>query len=204
MAVSVKNVTMPRGKNWLDNTYLVPLIKGLALTFKHMFAKTPVLNYPENKKILPPHYRGLHMLTRDERGREKCVACEMCSTACPADCIRIVADDSGDAWKDNFENREKHPKIFEIDELRCIFCGMCVEACPEDAIDMSDMHNLADYTREDFIYDKQRLLGVYDEYIKNHPDRATRSDSHYKAMKNSSNFTVGDVEFAKKNEHGGH
>jgi NADH-quinone oxidoreductase subunit I len=201
MPVTVKNVTVTRGKSWIENTYVIPVIKGLGITFKHMFTKKQVLSYPEEKKILPTHYRGLHMLTRDEQGREKCVACEMCSTACPADCIRIVADDSGDQWKDNFENREKHPKIFEIDELRCIFCGMCVEACPEDAIDMSDMHNLADYTREDFIYNKERLLSVYDEYVKRHPERAKRTDSNYKAMKSSSYFTVSDVESAKHGSH---
>ncbi|MBL7996930.1 NADH-quinone oxidoreductase subunit I [bacterium] len=202
MAVSVKNITVPRGKNWVDNTYIIPVIKGLIITLRHMFKKPIVLYYPENKKVLPPNYRGLHMLTRDEQGREKCVACEMCSTACPADCIRIVANDSGDVWKDNFENREKHPIVFEIDELRCIFCGMCVEACPEDAIDMTDMHNLADYTRQDFIYDKERLLGVYDEYIKRHPDHAKRRDGEFKAMKNSSYFSVVSVENAKKP--GGH
>lgn len=200
MAVNVKNVSEPRGKSWLDNTYVIPILKGLGITFKHLFKKRDVLSYPEDKKVLPPNYRGLHMLTRDENGREKCVACEMCSTACPADCIRIVANDSGDAWKDGHENREKHPKVFEIDELRCIYCGMCVEACPEDAIDMTDMHNLADYTRADFIYNKERLLGVYDEYIKRHPDRAQRRDGLHKQMKNSSYFTVKDVKHS--DEHG--
>lgn len=188
MAVNVKNVSMPRGKSWVDLTYIIPVMKGLAITLRHLFKRKLVLRYPEEKKVLPPNYRGLHMLTRDEKGREKCVACEMCSTACPADCIRIVAGDGG--WEDS---REKHPIVFEIDELRCIYCGMCVEACPEDAIDMTDMHNLADYTRQDFIYDKERLLGVYDEYIKRHPDRAKRRDGQYKAMKNSSYFTVNDV-----------
>ncbi|MBL7962045.1 NADH-quinone oxidoreductase subunit I, partial [bacterium] len=69
MAVSVKNVTVPRGKNWIDNTYVIPVIKGLIITLRHMFKKPIVLNYPENKKVLPPNYRGLHMLTRDEQGR---------------------------------------------------------------------------------------------------------------------------------------
>lgn len=197
MAVAVKNVTVPRGKNWLDQTYVVPLFKGLMLTLRHLFKRKVVLQYPEEKKVLPPNYRGLHMLTRDEEGREKCVACEMCSTACPADCIRIVASDSGSAWQDGDENREKHPIVFEIDELRCIFCGMCVEACPEDAIDMTDMHNLADYTRADFIYDKNRLLGVYDEYVKRHPEKAKRKDGLYKAMRFSSYFTVKSVEHDK-------
>ncbi len=192
---------MSRKSNWIDSTYFIPIFKGLAITFKHLFKKKLVMSYPETKKILPANYRGLHMLTRDAQGREKCVACEMCSTACPADCIRIVANDSGNEWNDQHENREKHPKIFEIDELRCIFCGMCVEACPEDAIDMTDMHNLADYTREDFLYDKERLLGVYDQYIKIHPDHAQRRDSEFKQMKNSSYFTVESVKHSDENGH---
>lgn len=202
MAAGIKNVSIPRGTDWIQKTYVIPVIKGLWITFQHMVGRKFVLSYPEQKKVLPANYRGLHMLTRDEEGREKCVACEMCSTACPADCIRIEAEDNGPAWADGNENREKRPRIFEIDELRCIFCGMCVEACPEDAIDMTDMHNLADYTREDFLYNKARLLGVFDEYVKRHPDRAKRRDGQWKAMKNSSYFTVASVEHART--HGTH
>lgn len=189
MAVTVKPVN-PSGRKtgWIEQSYLIPVIKGLWLTFRHLFSRRLVIHYPEQKKVLPEQFRGLHMLTRDEQGRVKCVACEMCSTICPADCIRIVASDGG--WTDS---REKHPIIFEIDELRCIFCGLCVEACPEDAIDMTDRHNLADYTRADFLYDKERLLAVYDEYIKTHPEKTVRADKRYKAMRNSSNFTVDDV-----------
>jgi NADH-quinone oxidoreductase subunit I len=195
MAVTVKIIKDKTRESWIEQSYMIPVIKGLLLTFRHLFSKRLVIQYPEEKKVMPANYRGLHMLTRDEQGRPKCVACEMCSTACPADCIRIVAKDGG--WPDS---REKYPLKFEINELRCIFCGLCVEACPEDAIDMTDLHNLADYTRKDFIYDKDRLLAVYDEYIKLHPEKAIRADRAYKAMKNSSNFTVADVNVANKKE----
>ena len=80
--------------------------------------------FPEERPKLPPNYRGVHRLNRDEQGRVKCVACYMCSTACPAHCIDIVAAPS--PWPD----REKYPETFVIDELRCIYCGMCEEACP--------------------------------------------------------------------------
>lgn len=204
MAVGIKNVSIPRNTDWVQKTYVIPVLKGLWITFRHMIGRKFVLQYPEQKKVLPANYRGLHMLTRDHEGREKCVACEMCSTACPADCIRIVAEDHGRAWEDGHENREKRPLEFEIDELRCIFCGMCVEACPEDAIDMTDMHNLADYTREDFLYNKERLLNVFDEYIKRHPEKAHRRDGQWKAMMNSSYFTVQSVERARQSGHEAH
>ena len=80
--------------------------------------------FPEQQPKLPANYRGVHRLNRDEEGRVKCVACYMCSTACPAHCIDIVAAPS--PWPD----REKYPETFVIDELRCIYCGMCEEACP--------------------------------------------------------------------------
>ena len=193
MAIGVKNVSKSRKHGFLESTYIIPILQGLVITLKHMFKKKAVLQYPEEKKVMPPGYRGLHMLTRDTEGRVKCVACEMCSTACPSDCIRIVADDGG--WEDS---REKYPKTFEIDMLRCIFCGMCVEACPEDAIDMTDMHNLADFTRQDFIYGKERLINNYDEYAKDHPEFLKRKDSSIKAMRNSSEFPVKDAEHHDK------
>ena len=80
--------------------------------------------FPEQRPKMPANYRGVHRLNRDEHGRVKCVACYMCSTACPAHCIDIVAAPS--PWPD----REKYPEVFVIDELRCIYCGMCEQACP--------------------------------------------------------------------------
>jgi NADH-quinone oxidoreductase subunit I len=121
-----------------------------------MFKRKTTLLYPEVQKVLPPGYRGAHRLNKDEQGRVKCVACEMCAVACPAHCITIEGMESG--WDD----REKIPRTFQIDMLRCIFCGMCVEACPEDAIDMTSSIDLVATTREQMIWDKEKLLANYD------------------------------------------
>ena len=115
------------------------------------------MQYPEVQKILPFGYRGAHRLNKDDQDRVKCVACEMCAVACPAHCITIEGMESG--WED----REKIPRTFQIDMLRCIFCGMCVEACPEDAIDMTNNIELVAGTREEMIWDKDRLLTNYDK-----------------------------------------
>src|SRR5207253_3384120 len=103
--------------------------------FQSLFGKERqigTVQYPEEKVAYPPRFRGLHRLMRREDGPEgsvRCVACMCCPTVCPAHCITIVAEETGN-------NAEKRPRIFEIDELRCIVCGLCVEACPCDAIRM--------------------------------------------------------------------
>ena len=99
----------------------------------------------------------MHRLNKDEQGRVKCVACFLCATACPAHCIDIVAEPS--PWPD----REKYPKVFNIDELRCIYCGMCEEACPVEAIELTSFYDLTGASREEMIFDKEKLLSVYDQ-----------------------------------------
>lgn len=153
MAIVVK----ARKMTLSERLYFPPIIKGMLLTLAHMFKKKVTMQYPEQQKVLPPGYRGAHRLNKDDEGRVKCVACEMCAVACPAECITIEGMESG--WED----REKIPRTFQIDMLRCIFCGMCVEACPEDAIDMTSDINLVATTREEMIWDKDRLLSNYDK-----------------------------------------
>ncbi len=116
-------------------SFLPGVAKGLGVTMRHFFEniaarkEIATVEYPEEKVPYPPRNRGLHRLMRREDGSVRCVACMCCPTACPAHCITIIPEDSGDGI-------EKRPAIFEIDELRCIVCGLCVEACPCDAIRM--------------------------------------------------------------------
>ena len=140
----------------VEKTYLPAIARGMSLTLKHLLGKKVTMEYPEERWEKPEGYRGLHKLTKDEQGRPNCVACYMCATACPSECITIEASEA--PWAD----REKYPKRFEIDLLRCIFCGMCVEACPEDAIVMTERTELAAENRSDLIYTKEMLLAVDD------------------------------------------
>jgi NADH-quinone oxidoreductase subunit I len=144
----------------LEQLYIPAIVEGLQTTVKHMFKPKLTTQFPEEKPKLPPNYRGVHRLNRDEQGRVKCVACYMCSTACPAHCIDIVAAPS--PWPD----REKYPETFVIDELRCIYCGMCEEACPVDAIELTTLYNLTGLSREEMMFDKEKLLSVFDETVK--------------------------------------
>ncbi|MBI4242973.1 MAG: NADH-quinone oxidoreductase subunit I [Planctomycetes bacterium] len=142
-------------KKFLTCTYL-NLIPGFILTFRRMvmtiFGGHFTIQYPEEHYPFRQGFRGEHRLKQDELGRPKCVACLMCQTACPANCITIVATES--PWPD----REKVPQSFQIDLLRCIYCGMCEEACPCDAIELTPKHMQAAYFREDKVYDLTRLL----------------------------------------------
>ncbi len=139
--------------------YLPAIVDGLQTTVKHVFMPRITQQFPEERPKLPPNYRGVHRLNRDEAGRVKCVACYMCSTACPAHCIDIVAAPS--PWPD----REKYPEMFVIDELRCIYCGMCEQACPVDAIELTSLFDLTGLSREEMMFDKEKLLSVFDKTV---------------------------------------
>jgi NADH-quinone oxidoreductase subunit I len=144
---------------FVERLYLPAIFEGLQTTVSHIFKPKVTAQFPEEKPTLPPNYRGVHRLNRDEQGRVKCVACYMCATACPAHCIDIVAADS--PWPD----REKYPETFVIDELRCIYCGMCEEACPVDAIELTSLCDLTGLSREEMMFDKEKLLSVFDQTV---------------------------------------
>ncbi len=141
-----------------QRVYLPELLKGLGVTMRHFFANlfrrkyTVTVQYPEEKVPYPERFRGLHRLMHREDGSVRCVACMLCPTVCPAHCITIVAEDTGNP-------SEKRPKLFEIDELRCVVCGLCVEACPCDAIRMdTGVHAQATDFRGEAILGKVDLM----------------------------------------------
>jgi len=158
--------------------YIPAILSGFGTTLRHFFTSfgqgktSRTMQYPEQRREDMPvleggmnasNFRGVHRLNRDERGRVKCVACMMCPTICPARCIHIVAAES--PWDD----REKYPAKFEIDELRCIFCGMCEEACPVDAIELTTEYDVVGASRQEMVFDKEKLLHVYDVTISKKP-----------------------------------
>ncbi len=143
----------------LGKSYLLLFLQGLTTTLRHLFRRKKTLQSPDERHPIvdPLGYRGVHRLNRDAQGRVKCVACFLCATACPAHCIDIVAAES--PWPD----RQKYPQVFNIDELRCIFCGMCEEACPVEAIELTSFYDLSGKSREEMIFDKEKLLSVFDQ-----------------------------------------
>jgi NADH-quinone oxidoreductase subunit I len=135
---------------------LKELSQGLAVTLENLFKKPFTVQYPDEQLAMFPRFRGLHILTRHEDGLERCVGCELCAVACPADAIFVEAAENDP--QDPQSHGERYARRYEINMLRCIFCGMCEEACPEDAIYLEKKYELADYSRDSFIYTKDELL----------------------------------------------
>jgi NADH-quinone oxidoreductase subunit I len=132
------------------------IAKGMKVTIKEMMNPIITDAYPDAPPEFQERYRGKHVLQRDENGLEKCVACFLCSAACPANCIYIEAADNTD--QDRISGGERYAKVYNIDYSRCIFCGYCVEACPTDAITHGHGFELASYDVVGLIQRKEDLL----------------------------------------------
>ncbi len=153
--------------NFWERLYLPAVIGGFMVTIRHFFKKKVTMQYPEEKWVVPPNYRGAPYLVKDQEGRTKCVSCQLCEFVCPPKAIRIVPP--GPAGTPDAGNVEKAPREFEIDMLRCIYCGYCQEVCPEEAIFLMNDYSLTGESRKELIYDKEKLLalgGVHHDKIR--------------------------------------
>lgn len=146
-----------RPMNFWEKLYVPAIAKGMGITFSHLFKKRPTIQYPEVQRPFSQVFRGLHVLNRDEEGRERCTACGLCAVACPAEAITMEAAER-QPGEENLYREEKYAARYEINMLRCIFCGLCEEACPKDAIYLSETFAPAHYNRRGFIYGKDNLL----------------------------------------------
>jgi NADH-quinone oxidoreductase subunit I len=135
---------------------LLAPIAGFGVTFTTMLKPTVTEQYPEDKRPTSPRYHGRHVLNRHADGLEKCIGCELCAWACPADAIYVEGADNTDEAR--FSPGERYGAVYQINYLRCIFCGLCIEACPTRALTMSNEYELADDSRQDLIFTKDQLL----------------------------------------------
>ena len=135
---------------------LSELVSGMALTLRYFFKPKVTLNYPFEKGALSPRFKGEHALRRDPNGEERCIACKLCEAVCPALAITIEAEPR--------EDGSRRTTRYDIDMTKCIYCGMCEEACPVDAIVEGPNFEFSVETREELLYDKQRLLSNGDRW----------------------------------------
>jgi NADH-quinone oxidoreductase subunit I len=131
-------------------------LKGFWVTFATMFKKPLTIEYPEVKPETQPRFHGRHQLNRYADGLEKCIGCELCAWACPADAIYVEGENNSEG--NQVSPGERHAKVYQINYLRCIFCGLCIEACPTRALTMTNEYEIADDKREKLIWEKEDLL----------------------------------------------
>ncbi|MSO92175.1 MAG: NADH-quinone oxidoreductase subunit NuoI [Rhodospirillales bacterium] len=136
--------------------FLSELVSGFALTLRYMFRPKVTLNYPYEKGPLSPRFRGEHALRRYPNGEERCIACKLCEAVCPALAITIEAEPR--------EDGSRRTTRYDIDMVKCIYCGLCEEACPVDAIVEGPNFEYAAETREELLYDKDKLLANGDRW----------------------------------------
>lgn len=136
--------------------FLGELLSGLGLTFRYMFKQKVTLNYPYEKGPLGGRFRGEHALRRYPNGEERCIACKLCEAICPAQAITIEAEPRDDG--------SRRTTRYDIDMVKCIYCGYCQEACPVDAIVEGPNFEFSTETREELMYDKEKLLANGDRW----------------------------------------
>lgn len=129
---------------------MLSAIRTIWHVFLHMFRRRITIQYPEQKPYMPPRSRHRIILSRDPDGGERCVACYLCAVACPVDCIALQATQD--------ETGRRYPEFFRINFSRCIFCGLCEDACPTYAIQLTPDFEMAEYQRQNLVYEKEDLL----------------------------------------------
>lgn len=147
---------MNKLQNFFKTFFLLELVKGMALTGRHMFQRKITVQFPDEKTPMSPRFRGLHALRRYPNGEERCIACKLCEAVCPAMAITIESEQRDDGTR--------RTTRYDIDLTKCIFCGFCEESCPVDSIVETHIFEYHGEKRGDLLYTKPMLLAVGDKY----------------------------------------
>jgi len=153
--------------------------KGFWVILTKMFKKPLTVEYPEVKAPTQDRFHGRHQLNRHPDGLEKCIGCELCAWACPADAIYV--EGANNTEENQMSPGERYGKVYQINYLRCVFCGLCIEACPTRALTMTQEYELADDSRAKLIFEKEDLLAPLRQgmLMPPHPMYPGMDDSNY-------------------------
>ena len=157
---------------------LPEILTAMRVVIRNVFKGKETVSYPEVRRQPWPRFKGRHILERHPDGLEKCIGCELCAGACPADAIYVVGAENKPGAR--FSPGERYAQIYQINYLRCIFCGLCVEACPTEALLMTTEYEISGRSRDDLVYTKEQLIvdapiqRHWDTEIEYSPDRTTK------------------------------
>jgi len=140
----------------LKGALLLDMVAAVGLSMKYMLRPKATVNYPFERNPQSPRFRGEHALRRYPSGEERCIACKLCEAVCPAQAITIEAEPRSDG--------SRRTTRYDIDMVKCIYCGLCQEACPVDAIVEGPNSEFSTETREELLFDKERLLANGDRW----------------------------------------
>ena len=147
---------LARIRDFFGSFLLLELVKGMALTGRHLFARKITVQFPEEKTPQSPRFRGLHALRRYPNGEERCIACKLCEAVCPALAITIDSEQRSDGTR--------RTTRYDIDLTKCIFCGFCEESCPVDSIVETRHYEYHGEQRGDLLMTKEKLLANGDRF----------------------------------------
>ncbi|WP_277754298.1 NADH-quinone oxidoreductase subunit NuoI [Pseudactinotalea suaedae] len=187
---------IPEPKNAVEA--LVAPVAGFGVTMATLFKPVVTEQYPREKAPVEPRYHGRHQLNRYPDGLEKCIGCELCAWACPADAIYV--EGASNTPEAQYSPGERYGRVYQINYLRCIFCGLCIEACPTRALTMTNEFELADQTREKLIFTKDDLLAPLREGMLAAPHpmaEGTTDGSYYQGEVTGP--TADEVEWVRRN-----
>ena len=187
---------IPDPKNAVE-AFVAP-VAGFGVTMATLFRPVVTEQYPREKAPVEPRFHGRHQLNRHPDGLEKCIGCELCAWACPADAIFV--EGASNTPEAQYSPGERYGRVYQINYLRCIFCGLCIEACPTRALTMTNEFELADQTRADLIFTKEDLLAPLREGMlaAPHPMAEGTTDSSYYRGE-VSGPTKDEVEWVRRN-----
>jgi NADH-quinone oxidoreductase subunit I len=138
-------------KDIIKKGAFVDILRGMSVTGTYFVVDKVTVEYPKEKLQTYPRFRGVHALLSDQETRRlKCVACMLCATICPSQCITIEGTQTNEG--------RSFPATFDLDLSRCVFCGLCEEVCPEAAIVMTRHYELATFDKSDFQLNKAKLM----------------------------------------------